>query len=88
MKWVDHRAFPDVDRAILTISGMYCPLCVTRLERNLLSWPGVLRAEVDLEHEIARVDYEPSRVLYRDMVETVAATGAQGSHRFDVVCIA
>jgi copper chaperone CopZ len=75
--------------AILAITRMYCRACVTRVREGLLSWAGVLRAEVDLARATARVDYQ-SRIAFsiRDMLEAVEAAGGDTPHGIAAVFVA
>jgi P-type Cu+ transporter len=52
-----HRAgyLPGAETTELNVSGMTCASCVGRVEKALLSVPGVLKAEVNLATETARV---------------------------------
>lgn len=74
-KVADPQALEGSTTALLEISGMGCPNCVTRVSNGLLSWPGVLRVEISLMNGLARVDYDPRRTRHRDLLDAVAAAG-------------
>lgn len=77
-----------VDVAVLDISGMVCAGCAARIRNNLLAWPGVLDADVDMARRTARVMFLRHRVLYRDFVDAVWSVGGDARVRFEATVIA
>jgi heavy metal translocating P-type ATPase len=72
--------FPAVTEALtLDIVGMHCASCTGRVEQALSSLPGVLRAEVNLASEQARVEFVDG------MVEPSALAAAVRSAGYDAV---
>ncbi|WP_371519076.1 heavy metal translocating P-type ATPase [Kitasatospora sp. NBC_01300] len=61
------------DRVELSIGGMTCASCATRIEKKLNRMDGV-EATVNLATEKARVDYGPG-VTVEDLIATVERTG-------------
>ena len=61
--------------ARLTIEGMHCASCVSRVESELARVPGVVDASVNLTAEEATVHYEPGRVELPSLEEAVARAG-------------
>lgn len=66
---------PTAERAELTIEGMSCASCVTRIEKRLLRLAGVTTAQVNLATERATVTFDPTRVRPDDLIRTVEAAG-------------
>ncbi|HYO48074.1 MAG TPA: heavy metal translocating P-type ATPase [Gemmatimonadota bacterium] len=59
----------------LSIEGMHCASCVQKVERELATLPGVVRATVNLAAESARVRVVPGAVQAADLVEAVRRAG-------------
>src|SRR5450756_1471229 len=59
----------------LSILGMTCASCVSRVERALRKPPGVLKADVNLATEKATVTYIPGQASRDDLVAAVKAAG-------------
>lgn len=62
------------DSVTIPISGMHCAACVRRVEKALLSVPGVLDASVNLAMETATLDLE-GRSAVRGAIEAVRRAG-------------
>ncbi|HEX2863838.1 MAG TPA: heavy metal translocating P-type ATPase [Deinococcales bacterium] len=69
---------PVVAETELGITGMTCASCVTRVERALLSVPGVTAASVNLATERASVAYLPS-IAGLDALRTAVADAGYGT---------
>ena len=68
----------DGDRpatARLSIEGMHCASCVSRVEDELARVPGVVGANVNLTAEQATVSYVPGRAQLPSLEEAVARAG-------------
>src|SRR4051812_23863302 len=59
----------------LTVTGMTCASCVTRVERRLKKVPGVADAAVNLATEHATVTYDPAQTNPDALVAAVEAAG-------------
>ena len=57
------------------IEGMTCAACVGRVERALLKIPGILKAEVNLATERARVEWLPASLAETDILKVISDTG-------------
>jgi len=62
----------------LSLEGMTCAACATRIERKLNRLDGVAAA-VNFATEQATVDYDPSRAAVDDLIHTVEAAGYRAS---------
>jgi len=62
-------------KARFGIRGITCASCVTKIEKALLSTPGVLRASVSVGTEEAEVEYLPGTA---DLFQVRAAVGSAG----------
>ena len=61
----------------LGIGGMYCASCVTKIEKELETTPGILKASVDLASESARIKYVPAMVRFNDVKNIISRLGYQ-----------
>ena len=59
----------------LKVNGMTCANCARSVERKLASTPGVTKAEVDLEHAAANVEYDVGLVKPEALAEAVRSLG-------------
>ena len=59
----------------LVLTGMTCAACVTRIEKGLNKVDGVLQATVNLALEKASVEYNPSAVTTKELVQKVENLG-------------
>jgi Cu+-exporting ATPase len=75
----------------LKLTGMTCAACANRIEKGLNKLPGVSKATVNFALETAHVEYSPSEVQTKDMIQKVEkigykaqikdAAGADSDHR-------
>src|SRR5688572_19494783 len=76
----ERRSEPEGSDVELSIGGMHCAACVTRVERALASVPGVIGAEVGLATESARVRVRvrgaPDLAGLQEAVRTAGYTAA------------
>ncbi len=66
----------------LSVSGMGCVNCGTRVRNGLLSLDGVVSAAVDWETGLAFVDYVPAQTSVDAILAAVAAAGNDGHHNY------
>ncbi len=52
------------------------------MHNALLSLPGVLQAEIDLQEGLARVRFDAARAGTEAMVEAVARAGSEVQHQY------
>ncbi len=62
---------------ILKVSGMTCGHCVKSVTEALRDVDGVTRADVDLQHGRATVEYDESRTTPRALAHAVSEEGYQ-----------
>jgi Cu+-exporting ATPase len=63
------------ETAELKLMGMTCAACANRIEKGLNKLPGVSKATVNFALETARIEYSPSRVTTKDMIQKVEKLG-------------
>ncbi|MFC0477393.1 heavy metal translocating P-type ATPase [Robertmurraya beringensis] len=63
------------EKAELVLTGMTCAACATRIEKGLNKLDGVIHANVNLALEKASIEYNPSVVTTKDMIEKVDKLG-------------
>lgn len=63
------------DTVFLSIGGMSCTSCQTRIKRGLLKIDGVSKAEVSYEAGSATVAYDPDLVTQEGLVSTIEELG-------------
>lgn len=74
-------------RISLQITGMTCATCAGAVEQSLAQLPSVSRAQVNLASEKASVEYDPSQVTAKDLIQAVEDAGysvAIGEAVFDI----
>jgi len=63
------------EKAEFTITGMTCAACANRIEKGLNKMDGIASASVNLALETATVEYNPSAVSPKDIIEKVEKLG-------------
>ncbi len=71
----------------LTVQGMGCVNCATRVRNSLLVLDGVVSADVDWERGLALVDYVPARTNVDTLLHAVATAGNDGHHNYSAQVI-
>ncbi len=56
---------------ILPVTGMTCASCAVTIEKGLAKMPGVSQANVNLASEKASIEYDPSQVNTKALLDTV-----------------
>jgi Cu+-exporting ATPase len=64
-----------LDKVELRLKGMTCAACAVRLEKALNRLEGVVKAAVNFAAGTASVEYNPSQVAVKDMIEAVQKAG-------------
>ncbi|TAM83380.1 MAG: heavy metal translocating P-type ATPase [Acidobacteria bacterium] len=64
-----------VEKLQLKVGGMSCSFCVASMTKALERAEGVRRASVNLAHEEALVEYEPSRMSARELKKIIIDLG-------------
>lgn len=72
----------NADSALLSVSGMGCQNCATRVRNGLLLLDGVFHAEIYLNMRLAEVHYDNKKVSAETLVNAVAGTGNDGRHQY------
>lgn len=83
---LDH-VIQSADRILLSISGMGCQNCATRVRNGLLSLDGVHDAEVMLNMRMAEVYFDEKKVSAEMLVLAVAEAGNDGRHNYQAQAI-
>ena len=78
---LDH-VIQNANRILLSISGMGCPNCATRVRNGLLLLDGVHDAEVMLNMHMAEVYFDEKKVSVEKLVQAVAGAGNDGRHNY------
>ncbi|SEN77679.1 heavy metal translocating P-type ATPase [Lihuaxuella thermophila] len=63
------------EKAELTITGMTCAACASRIEKGLNKLNGVFQANVNLALESAIVEYNPAEIRVTDLIKKVESLG-------------
>ncbi|SPO20793.1 probable CCC2 - P-type ATPase, Cu(2+)-transporting ATPase [Ustilago trichophora] len=66
---------PQLDTAQLNVFGMTCASCSATIEREMAKIDGVKSISVSLSTEKARIDFDPSKLGIRDLVEHIEDLG-------------
>lgn len=67
---------------MLTVQGMGCRNCATRVQNSLIQVKGVTDAEVSHISGIAEVIFSPSLTTQMELLEAVARAGGDGRHEY------
>ena len=81
-KVVSEAELDEAQMATLTVWGMGCANCATRVRNSLLALDGVVSANIDLQRGLAYVDYLPAKTELHALVLAVAAAGNDGLHNY------
>ncbi len=68
--------------ALLSVGGMGCQNCATRVRNSVLIIDGIITAHVDLEEETAMVLYDPEKVMPHHLLRAISAAGNDGKHSY------
>ncbi|MFD2444387.1 heavy metal translocating P-type ATPase [Bacillus sp. CGMCC 1.16607] len=71
------------EKAEFDITGMTCAACATRIEKGLNKMDGVMNANVNLALEKASVEYNPSLLSPKEMIQKVEKLGYGASVKSD-----
>ncbi len=78
---LDH-VIQSADRILMSISGMGCPNCATRVRNGLLLLEGVHDAEVMLNMRMAEVYFDEKKISAEMLIQAVAGAGNDGRHNY------
>lgn len=84
---LDH-VIQNADRILLSVSGMGCPNCVTRVRNSLLSLDGVHDVSVMLNMKMAEVYFDQKMVNPEAIIQAVTAAGNDGRHNYLATVVA
>jgi Cu+-exporting ATPase len=76
---IDHA--PPQEAVALSITGMTCAVCATRVEKSLKKVPGVTDAVVNLATEVATVTFAPGAVAVPSLIASVEKAGYEAAPR-------
>ncbi len=87
-KPVDKEALQNASIVWLAITGMGCENCARRVSNGLLALDGVLRVDVELDRNVAKVVYDPIKVKPNDLPAVVAEAGRASNHNYFALLLA
>ena len=64
-----------IKKIILPVTGMTCASCVATIEKGLSKMPGVSNVNVNLASEKASIEYDPSKVDTKALMDTISDVG-------------
>ncbi len=76
------------DHATLSVQGMGCENCVTRVRNSLVSLPGVYGVDLFLNLRLAEIMYDSRQLTIADLIQAVARAGNDGRHEYRAELIA
>ncbi len=68
-----------LENSELKITGMFCEVCASVIQRKLLESPGVAKAQVEYPAGRARIQFDPSQTSPEKLVGVVNSTGYKAS---------
>ncbi len=72
----------NADQALLTVLGMGCSNCATRVRNSLLALDGVYAADVYLNMGVAEVRFDKQKISALSLVEAVSRAGNDVGHEY------
>ena len=72
----------NADSALLSVGGMGCENCATRVRNSLLAVDGVYGVDVYLNMALAEVRYDSQKVTAQTLVDAVSRAGNDGRHEY------
>lgn len=81
-KPLDREALASARVAFLTVAGMGCPNCGTRVHNALLRRDGVLYVDVSLARGMAAVAFRPEQMTTENLITAVASAGDETDHHY------
>jgi copper chaperone CopZ len=84
---LDH-VLDNADRILLSISGMGCQNCATRVGNSLFSLEGVYDANVMLNLRLAEIYFDEKRVTPDTLLLAVTTAGNYGHHNYQAEVVA
>ncbi len=70
-----------LETATLDVKGMTCPTCPVTVKVALKKQPGVADVKVDLQHQTARVTFDPGKVSVDRLAKAVTDVGYPATPR-------
>jgi copper chaperone CopZ len=87
VKLPDQDEQKTLNTVYLGIEGMNCGNCVNRVLNSLLAVYGVTSVVIDLQQGLGEVRFNPELVTPTNLIEAVAAAGADGFHHYSAVIL-
>lgn len=72
----------NADSVLLSVSGMGCENCATRVRNGLLLLDGVFHAETNLNLGMAEVFFDEKKISIESLIGAVADAGNDGHHQY------
>ena len=69
----------------LRVSGMYCPVCVTRIHASLVALAGVFRVEVNQQGGVADVIFDSNFTTVPSLIQAVIEAGDEDRFTYRAV---
>ncbi len=66
---------PGAAKVRIPIADMHCASCVTRIERELATTPGVIKAQASLMTSAADVEYNPEQTAFEALTAAIGRAG-------------
>lgn len=76
-----------MDSQVLSVRGMSCAACATRIEKTVLKLSGIQQASVNLASEKLFVEYDPDVLPLTDIKEAVSKIGYEVVEKTDTASI-
>lgn len=78
----------NIELALLSVSGMGCPNCASRVRNSLLSLYGVIDAYVDYAAGITQVTFNSELETIEDLLSAISRAGSDGRHQYGAKLLA
>ncbi len=87
VKLPDQDEQKTLNTVYLSIEGMNCGNCLNRVRNSLLAAYGVTSVIIDLQQGLGEVRFNPELATPANLVEAVAAAGADGFHHYSAIVL-
>ena len=72
--WLKQKK-PGCKSISFAVLGMTCSSCASRIEKKILGLDGVVASRVNFSTEMVFVDFDPQKIILKEILETVKQIG-------------
>ena len=76
--------FAKVQKVVIDVEGMSCPLCTMTIKKNLKKQNGVIKAKVKLSTNSAFVIYDDKNITKEQLIKAIDEVGYKGKIKKEI----